>query len=228
LVERYLSLAEHLARKFAGRGEQLDDLNQVASLGLVHAIDRFDPDHGAQFSTFAAATIVGELKRHFRDRGWSIRVPRGLQESALLLNRTLTATWQELGRSPTVAELAERADLSEDEVLAGLEALQAYTTASLDAPLGDDGATVGEGFGERDAGYEVVEGWVSIEPAIRDLPERERRILFLRFFEGKTQSEIAAQIGISQMHVSRMITQSLHRIRSAHEGEADPDGSASL
>ena len=228
LAARYLPLAENLARKFAGRGEALDDLMQVASLALVHAIDRFDPDHGARFTTYAAATIVGELKRHFRDRGWSVRVPRSLQESALLLNRTVASAWQELGRSPTVAELADRADLTEDEVIAALEALQAYSTSSLDAPVGDEGGTVGAGIGQADAAFEVAEGWASIEPALRQLPERERRILYLRFFEGMTQNEIATEVGISQMHVSRMITHSLRTIRETYvtdlEG-ADPEGS---
>jgi RNA polymerase sigma-B factor len=223
LAERFLPLAENLARKFSGRGESLEDLTQVASLGLVHAIDRFDPDHGARFSTFAAATIVGELKRHFRDRGWSVRVPRSLQESALLLNRTVAAAWQELGRSPTIAELSARADLSEDEVIDALEALQAYSTASLDAPVGEDGGTVGATIGDRDAAFEVAEGWASIEPALRELPERERRILYLRFFEGMTQSEIADEVGISQMHVSRMITQSLRAIRESQPPGAVPD-----
>jgi RNA polymerase sigma-B factor len=150
-------------------------------------------------------------------------VPRSLQESALLLNRTVAAAWQELGRSPTIAELSARADLSEDEVIDALEALQAYSTASLDAPVGEDGGTVGATIGDRDEAFEVAEGWASIEPALRELPERERRILYLRFFEGMTQSEIADEVGISQMHVSRMITQSLRAIRDAQPAGALPD-----
>ena len=213
LVRRFLPLAEHLARRFAGRGEALDDLIQVASLGLIRSIDRFDPGRGVQFATYASVTIVGELKRHFRDKGWSIRVPRSLQESAMVVNRTLMALWQELGRSPTVSEVARRADLSEDQVLEAMDAVQAYSTSSLDAPVGTEGTPMGELIGEQDDAFERSEGWASVAPAIRRLPDRERRILYLRFFEGKTQTEIAEEIGISQMHVSRLLTQTLVRIR---------------
>jgi RNA polymerase sigma-B factor len=229
LTRRYLPLAEHLAGRFAGRGEAREDLVQVASLGLVHAIDRFDPDRGVQFPTFAAVTIVGELRRHFRDRGWSVRVPRGLQEAALLVNRTLASLWQELGRSPTVAEIAERADLPEETVLEAMDAVQAYSTASLDVPVGEEGAaTTGDLIGSDDPGFEVSEEWLQIEPALLDLPERERRILYLRFFKDMTQTEIAQEIGISQMHVSRLLAQSLQRIRAGSGVETDPgdtDGS---
>jgi RNA polymerase sigma-B factor len=222
LVHRFLPLADHLARRFVGRGESLEDLVQVASLGLVQAIDRFDPDRDVRFSTFAAVTITGELKRHFRDRGWSIRVPRNLQEAALLVNRTLRDLTQELGRSPTVAEVADRTDLAQDQVLEAMEAARAYATASLDSPLGDDDAvSVGETIGHRDPGYEVAEGWASLVPSIGELPARERRILYLRFFRGMTQTEIAADIGISQMHVSRLLSQTLERLRADALADGD-------
>jgi RNA polymerase sigma-B factor len=213
LVERFLPLAEHLARRFTGRGEPIEDLIQVASLGLLRAIDRFDSDRGVQFVSYASVTIVGELKRHFRDKGWSVRVPRSVKESALLVNRTLGLLWQELGRSPTVAEVALRAELSEDRVLEAMDAAQAYSTASLDEPVGDAGTPAGELLGSHDEGFEHSEGWASIAPAVKKLPARERRILYLRFFEGKTQSEIADDIGISQMHVSRLLAQTLAAIR---------------
>jgi RNA polymerase sigma-B factor len=213
LVREFLPLAEHLARRFSGRGESVDDLSQVASLGLLHAIDRFDPDRGVQFSTFAAVTILGELKRHFRDRGWAIRVPRNVQESAMLVNRVLRELWQELGRSPTVREIAKKAGLSEEQVLEAMDAVQAYSTASLDAPTGEDGSPASETIGALDQRFEVSEEWLSVAPALQALPERERSILYLRFFEGLTQSEIAERVGISQMHVSRLLTQTLERLR---------------
>jgi RNA polymerase sigma-B factor len=216
LVREYLSFAEHLARRFAGRGEPVEDLIQVASVGLLHAIDRFEPDREVRFSTFAAATIVGELKRHFRDKGWSIRVPRDLQESAMRVNRAIAGLWQELGRSPTVAEVADRATLSADEVLEAMEALSAYSTASLDAPAGDDGAPLSGSVPAVDeAAFDVSEDWISIVPTLSKLSDRERRILYLRFFKGLTQSEIATEIGVSQMHVSRLLSQSLQTIRAS-------------
>jgi RNA polymerase sigma-B factor len=218
LVRRFLPLAEHLARRFAGRGEALDDLVQVASLGLLRSIDRFDPARGVQFATYASVTIVGELKRHFRDKGWSLRVPRSLQESAMVVNRTLATLWQELGRSPTVSEVARRADLSEDQVLEAMDAVQAYSTSSLDAPVGQEGTPMGELIGSQDDAFERSDGWASVAPAISRLPARERRILYLRFFEGRTQTEIAEDVGISQMHVSRLLAQTLARIRR----ESDP------
>jgi RNA polymerase sigma-B factor len=213
LVARYLPLAEHLARRFAGRGESADDLQQVASVGLVHAIDRFDPDREVRFTTFATVTIVGELKRHFRDKGWSVRVPRNLQEAALQVNRALGELWQELGRSPTTRELAARTHLSVDEVLEATDAARAYSASSLDAPVGEAGTTQGDLLEASDDPIEASDAWMEIEPALERLPERERRIVFLRFFKGMTQSEIAEEIGISQMHVSRLLTQTLARLR---------------
>ena len=213
LAREFLPLAEYFARRFAGRGEPVEDLTQTASLGLLNAIDRFDADRGVPFSTYAAATIVGELKRHFRDRGWALRVPRNVQETAILVNRTVSSLWQQKGRAPTVQEIAGKADIGEDDVLLALDALQAYTTDSLDAPVGDASSTAAESIGLEDRSYEVSEEWLSVAPAIRDLPERERAILYLRFFEGLTQTEIAERLGISQMHVSRLVSQSLEKLR---------------
>jgi RNA polymerase sigma-B factor len=214
LAREFLPLAEYFARRFSGRGEPVDDLTQTASLGLLNAIDRFDAGRGVPFSTYAAATIVGELKRHFRDRGWALRVPRNLQETAIVVNRTVSTMWQDLGRAPTVAEIASSADIGEDGVLQALDALQAYTTDSLDAPTADAASTAAESIGSEDRSFEVSEEWLSLAPALRDLPERERTILYLRFFEGKTQTEIAQELGISQMHVSRLVAQSLEKLRS--------------
>ena len=214
LAKEFLPLAEYFARRFSGRGEPVDDLTQTASLGLLNAIDRFDPDRGVPFSTYAAATIVGELKRHFRDRGWALRVPRNVQETAILVNRTVSTLWQDLGRAPTVAEIATSADIAEDDVLQALDALQAYTTDSLDAPAGDSTTTAAESIGGEDRSFELSEDWLSLAPALRDLPERERTILYLRFFEGRTQTEIAEEMGISQMHVSRLVSQSLEKLRN--------------
>jgi RNA polymerase sigma-B factor len=213
LAREFLPLAEYFARRFSGRGEPVDDLTQTASLGLLNAIDRFDPARGVPFSTYAAATIVGELKRHFRDRGWALRVPRNVQETAILVNRTVSTMWQDLGRAPTVAEIASSADIGEDDVLQALDALQAYSTDSLDAPTSDASSTAAESIGSEDRSYEVSEEWLSVAPSLRDLPERERTILYLRFFEGRTQTEIAEELGISQMHVSRLVSQSLEKLR---------------
>jgi len=218
LAKEFLPLAEYFARRFSGRGEPVDDLTQTASLGLLNAIDRFDPKRGVPFSTYAAATIVGELKRHFRDRGWALRVPRNIQETAILVNRTVSTMWQDLGRAPTVAEIAAVADIGEDDVLQALDALQAYTTDSLDAPTGDATSTAAESIGGEDRNFEVSDEWLSIAPALRDLPERERKILYLRFFEGRTQTEIADELGISQMHVSRLVSQSLEKLREGAGG----------
>ena len=213
LAERFLPLAEHLARRFGGRGQQHDDLVQVASLGLVNAIDRFDPEREVRFTTFATATIVGELKRYFRDRGWGVRVPRSVQEATMQVNRVMADLWQELGRAPTIADVVARTDLTEEAVLEALEASRAYTSASLDEPVGDSGAVTGDLLGDEDARFEVSEEWLAMAPKLRLLSARERRILYLRFFQDMTQTEIATDIGISQMHVSRLLSQSLARLR---------------
>jgi RNA polymerase sigma-B factor len=213
LVVRNRPLASYLARRFVGRGEALEDLEQVANLALLKAVDRFDPSREVRFSTFATVTIVGELKRHLRDRGWSIRVPRPLQEMAVRITRELPEMWQELGRSPTVHEVAERIDASEDDVLEAMDAAQAYAAESLDQPSGESDLTPAESLGAVDDRFERMEGWATVAPFIERLPEREREILYLRFFEDRTQSEIAAALGISQMHVSRLLSQVLVFLR---------------
>ena len=213
LVRRFQSLAEYFARRFAGRGEPLEDLIQVADVGLLGAIDRFDPSRDVRFTTYAAATIVGELKRYLRDKAWSIRVPRRLQELGLKVNRTMPTLTQELGRSPTVPEIAERLEASPEEILEALDAAQAYSAASLDAPTGEGAWTPAETLGEPDDSIELMEEWAAVAPAVKELPPRERRVLYLRFFRGLTQSEIAEEIGVSQMHVSRILAQTLERLR---------------
>lgn len=216
LVAAHLGLAEYLARRFANRGEPLDDLVQVASLGLIKAVDRFDPDRGVEFSTYATHTIVGELKRHFRDRGWAVRAPRRMQELYLRLGKVVATLGQELGRSPTIAELAAEVSVSEEDVLEALEAGQAYRSTSLDAPAGtDEGETLGARLGEEDASLENAESRATLSPLLAQLPPRERLILRLRFFDGLTQSEIASRLGISQMHVSRLLARSVAALRSA-------------
>jgi RNA polymerase sigma-B factor len=218
LVELYRPLAEYLARRFYGRGEPLEDLVQVASIGLLKAIDRFDPGREVKFSTYATATIVGELKRHFRDKGWALRVPRRLQESGLKVGRAVTDLSQDLGRAPTVREIGGHTGLSEEEVLEAMETVHAYTTASLDAPTDEEGATSLQKLGEEDETFELLDSWTSVAPAIRELPLRERRILYLRFFRGLTQTQIAQELNISQMHVSRLLSRTLRELREAVDG----------
>jgi RNA polymerase sigma-B factor len=218
LVERYLPLARSLARRYQRRGEPLDDLVQVASLGLVKALDRFEPDRGLSFSSYAVPTILGELRRYFRDTGWALHVPRGMQERALQVNAAVDELTEEYGKSPTPQQVADHLDLPVEEVLEAAAAGAAYETSSLDAPVrsGDDGKqTIAESHGERDEGFELVEDRASVGAALKALPERERLILHLRFVEDLTQSEIAQQIGVSQMHVSRLIRRALERVRLA-------------
>ena len=215
ITTRFLPFAEYLARRFSGRGESLEDLTQVAMIGLLNAIDRFDPDREVQFSTYAAATIVGELKRHFRDKGWALRVPRRLQELAVRVNRTLPELTQQLGRSPTIPEIAEHLDVSTDDIADAMDAVHAYSTSSLDTPMGDEAKAPIDSMGEDDPSIALLDEWSSVAPAVADLPPRDRRVLYLRFFRGMTQSEIAEDIGVSQMHISRILTQTLERLRRA-------------
>jgi RNA polymerase sigma-B factor len=216
LIEAHLGLAEYLARRFANRGEPLDDLVQVASTGLIKAVDRFEPERGLEFSTYATHTVVGELKRHFRDKGWAVRVPRRMQELHLRLSSIVATLNQDLGRSPTVAEIAQSAGVSEEEVLEAMEAGQAYRFTSLDAPApGEDAGSLATTLGEDDVHMAGVERRVALSPLIQQLPARQQKILHLRFFEGLTQSEIAARLGISQMHVSRLLARSLAQLREA-------------
>jgi RNA polymerase sigma-B factor len=220
LVDQYIGLVEFLARRFRNRGEPLEDLVQVGTIGLLKAIDRFDLDREVEFSTYATPTVVGELKRHFRDKGWAVRVPRRLQELHLELGKIVNRLGQELGRSPTVAEIAEAAGVSEETVLEGLEIAQAYNFTSLDAPIDNNetGSTsFAEQLGSEDEHLENLEYRASLAPEMAKLPERERRILYLRFFKGMTQSEIAERLGISQMHVSRLLNRTLSRLREALE-----------
>jgi RNA polymerase sigma-B factor len=221
LVDQYIGLVEFLARRFRNRGEPLEDLVQVGTIGLLKAIERFDLDREVEFSTYATPTVVGELKRHFRDKGWAVRVPRRLQELHLELSKVVSELGQEIGRSPTVVEIAEYTGQSEETVLEGLEIAQAYNFTSLDAPIdAEDGTTsFADQLGSDDEHLENLEYRASLAPEMEKLPERERRILYLRFYKGLTQSEIADRLGISQMHVSRLLNRTLMRLREALEEE---------
>ena len=218
LVNRFLPLARQLARRYQRGGEQLDDLVQVASLGLLKAIDRFDPARETAFSSFAVPTILGELKRHFRDKGWSVRVPRDLQELAVKVEKVAEDMSRGLGRAPTPAELAERTGSTLEQVLEAREAAGAYRAVSLDRPRTDDdeeGESYADAVGAEDPGYRVAEDAATIERLMRVLSDREREVLRLRFEEDLTQSEIGERVGVSQMHVSRLIRQSVARLREA-------------
>jgi RNA polymerase sigma-B factor len=221
LVERFLPLARQLARRYARPNEPIDDLFQVASMGLLKAIDRFDPARGNAFSTFAVPTIVGELKRYFRDTGWAVHVPRPIQERIGQVNRAVNDLSRDLGRSPSPHELADRIGSSVEEVLEALEAAKAFDAVSLDMPRGgsggDEGSAYAETVGAPDERFEMVEYNAVIGPTMAALPERDRLILRLRFERDLTQSEIADRLGISQMHVSRIIRRSLDRLRRVAE-----------
>jgi RNA polymerase sigma-B factor len=215
LIEAHRSLASHLARRFANRGEPFDDLLQVAYLGMLKAVERFDPGRGLEFSTFATATVEGELKRHFRDRTWSIRVPRRPQELHLRLGNAINDLSQRLKRPPRVSELANELSVSDDDVLEAMEVGGAYRSASLDARPTDNGEsmTLESRLGTSDTGFDLAEHRVLLERLLDGLPERERTIVRLRFFEDMTQTEIAQEIGISQMHVSRLLARTLVQLR---------------
>jgi RNA polymerase sigma-B factor len=217
LIEQYMSLVRSLARRYSYRGEQLEDLVQIGAIGLIKAIDRFDVNRGVELTTYATPNIIGEIKRHFRDRGWAVRVPRGLQELNIQLSRVVEELTVQNGRSPTIPELAKAASVTDEEVLEALESGRAYSSLSLSAGSGgndDDGELDPlESLGAEEHQYEVSEDRAVLEPGFRVLDERERKILHLRFFEGLTQSQIAQQVGISQMHVSRLIRRSLEKIR---------------
>jgi RNA polymerase sigma-B factor len=216
LIERYMSLVRSLARRYSYRGEQLDDLVQIGAIGLIKAIDRFDLDRGVELTTYATPNIIGEIKRHFRDKGWSVRVPRGLQELNVQISKLIEQQTVQLGRSPTIPELAEAAGVEEEAVLEALESGRAYSSVSLSAGGGsnDEGEVDPlDSLGTEEHEYEVSEDRAVLAPGFKVLDQRERRILHLRFFRGMTQSQIAEQIGISQMHVSRLIRRSLEKIR---------------
>ena len=214
LIARFLPLARKLARRYVQSSEPYDDLVQVASLGLVKAVERFDPDRGFAFTSFAVPTIVGELKRYFRDTGWAIHVDRGAQERARKINEARQAISARTGRPPRVDELAQYLELSEEEVLDGLQVAEAYGTVSLDAPVaGEEDASRLDSIGDDDERLGLIDDQTTIFAAAKHLPQREREILYLRFGEDLTQSEIAERVGVSQMQVSRLLRRSLHRLR---------------
>jgi RNA polymerase sigma-B factor len=216
LIEGSMSLVRSLARRYAYRGEPLDDLVQVGAIGLIKAIDRFDLERGVELSTYATPNIIGEIKRHFRDRGWSMRVPRELQELNMQLSRLIEPLTMQLGHSPTISELAKAAGVEEETVVEALESGRAYSLSSLSQALhSEDGQEIErlELLGEIEHQYEVSEDRAVLAPGFKALDQRERTILHLRFFEGLTQSQIATQVGISQMHVSRLLRRALEKIR---------------
>jgi RNA polymerase sigma-B factor len=223
LVERFLPLARQLARRYQRGGEPLDDLIQVASLGLLKAIDRFEPDRPTAFSSFAVPTILGELKRHFRDKGWSVRVPRDLQEMSVRVDRVTEALARNLGRAPTPAEIAAEIGTTTERVLEAREAAGAYRAVSLDRSRDDDeeGEAMADTFGVEDPGFGLAEAAATVESLMSVLSDREREVLRLRFAEDLTQSEIGARVGVSQMHVSRLIRQAVARLRAAADEERD-------
>ncbi|MEV6363947.1 RNA polymerase sigma factor SigF [Nocardia asteroides] len=219
LINRCIPLADHIARKFSGRGEPFDDLSQVARVGLVHAVDRFDLSRGSNFLSFAVPTIMGEVRRYFRDNTWAMRVPRRVKETHLRIGAAVDQLSQRLGRSPTAKEIAAELDVDPDEVTQAVIAGNAYQPTSIDAAsVGrDSDASLLDTLGEEEAQFDRVEEYIAVRPLLAGLPERERRILTMRFFESMTQTQIAAQLGISQMHVSRILAKTLARLRELSE-----------
>jgi RNA polymerase sigma-B factor len=219
LVHLHLPLVEHCARRFRNRGEPLEDLVQVGTIGLIKSIDRFDSDRGVEFSTYATPTIIGEIKRYFRDKGWAIRVPRRLQELRMQIGSASAELTQSLGRSPTPRELAETIGCTVEEIVEGIESSNAYSTLSLDATddSDDSSASMLDAIGMDDEGLEHVEIRESIKPLLDRLEPREKKILLLRFFKNMTQSQIAEEIGVSQMHVSRLLNRTLEQLRTSLE-----------
>jgi RNA polymerase sigma-B factor len=217
LVEMHMPLVEYLARRFSGRNEPLPDLVQVGAIGLLKSIDRFDPDRGLEFSTYATPTILGEIKRYFRDSGWLVHVPRRAQELQATLATSRAELSQELQRAPTVAELAERTGLREEDIIEALDAARGYSGVPLDALTDENhgGNAAQAMLAQLDERFEQVERREMLRPAMEALPERERHILLLRFVAGKSQTEIATIVGVSQMQVSRLVTRSLAKLRSA-------------
>jgi len=218
-VVELMPLVHALARRYSGRGEPLEDLVQVGMVGLIKAVDRFDVDRGVEFSSYAVPTIVGEIRRHFRDRAWAMHVPRRLKELGVRLSRILDELTNQLGRSPTIQELAEASGADEEDVIDALDSANAYSTRSLQAPF-EEGDSLSDRLGEDEPGYDEVEQDALLAIGLEALDERERRIVELRFFEEMTQSQIAAEIGISQMHVSRLLRRSLAVMRGRLEARA--------
>ena len=227
LVERFLPLARQLARRYQRAGEPLDDLLQVASMGLIKAIDRFDPEREIAFSSYAVPTILGEIKRHFRDRTWAVRVPRDLQELTLRVDRAVGQLSEELRRQPSVSELASAVGADEEQVLEALQAGGAYRAVSIDAPRGGSGdeesATLADSVGIDEDGFERAEDRATLANLLATVTPREREVLRMRFEEDMTQAEIGAVIGVSQMQVSRVIRQALSRLRAAAGADSDAD-----
>ncbi|MBW0271991.1 RNA polymerase subunit sigma [Nocardia sp. MH4] len=219
LINRCIPLADHIARKFSGRGEPFDDLSQVARVGLVHAVDRFDLSRGSNFLSFAVPTIMGEVRRYFRDNTWAMRVPRRVKETHLRIGAAVDQLSQRLGRSPTAKEIAAELEVDPDEVTQAVIAGNAYQPTSIDAAsVGrDSDASLLDTLGEEESQFDRVEEYIAVRPLLAGLPERERRILTMRFFESMTQTQIAAQLGISQMHVSRILAKTLARLRELSE-----------
>ena len=216
LITRYLPLVRGLARRFASCGQPVEDLIQVGSIGLIKAIDRFDPDRGVELSTYATPTIMGEIKRYFRDKGWAVKVPRALQDLNVRLNRVVEQLTVDLNRSPSIADMAKACGVSEEEVLEALESGRAYNSLSIygsGTSEEEDAFEIADCLGGEEGAYELVEQRRFLAPAMEHLDERERLILHLRFFEGMTQTQIAARVGISQMHVSRLLARTLERLR---------------
>jgi RNA polymerase sigma-B factor len=224
LITMYMPLVRSLARRYASRGEHFDDLVQVGAIGLIKAIDRFDLSRGVELTTYATPNIVGEIKRYFRDKGWSVRVPRGLQELNIRVNKVIDELTPRLQRSPTIEEIAASANATPEEVLEALESSQAYNSISLQASpnsdQSDDEASLVDYLGGDEDAYDTMEDRTMLAPGFAKLDARERYILHLRFFEGLTQSQIASRVGISQMHVSRLIRRSLEKLRE-EIGELD-------
>lgn len=221
LINRCIPLADHIARKFSGRGEPFDDLSQVARVGLVHAVDRFDISRGSNFLSFAVPTIMGEVRRYFRDNTWAMRVPRRVKETHLRIGAAVDSLSQRLGRAPTAKEIAAELEVDPDEVTQAVIAGNAYAPSSIDAAtIGrDTDASLLDTLGEEEAQFDRVEEYIAVRPLLAGLPERERRILTMRFFESMTQTQIANQLGISQMHVSRILAKTLLRLRELSDRE---------
>lgn len=215
-IRAWLPMTRHLAKRYARRGEPTDDLEQVAVVGLIKAVDRFDAGRGVDFVGFAIPTVLGELKRHFRDRTWSVRVPRRMQELRLAISAANSSLSHSLGRSPTVTDVAVHLGLTDEEVLDGLEGARAYHSTSLSLPVNEEsGITLGDTLGETDTGFELAELRAALGPAVAALDERQQRIVSLRFYGNQTQTEIARQVGISQMHVSRLLARALATLRTS-------------
>jgi RNA polymerase sigma-B factor len=213
LVTGYLPVAQHIARRFAGRGEPVDDLEQAGTVGLLNAVDRFEPERGIDFLSYAVPTITGEIRRHFRDRTWSMRVPRRLKDLQSSINGAIGPLSQELGRAPRPSEIALRLGIPTEDVVEGLDAQQAYRSTSLDELVAGADTALTDTLGSADAELEKVEYREALAPLLEELAERERTILLLRFFGNLTQTQIADRVGISQMHVSRLLSQTLAQLR---------------